>query len=393
MLDHSSVRVELDDAKVSPLRVVIVTNIPTPYRLPVYEILAKAQDILLKVVYCCEREPNRNWDLSSRVYEAEYLKERFFTIGNHFVHVNPDVFGVLRRFKPDVVIGTGFNPTHLLAFIYSRLSRCVYVPMTDGTLGSEQVLSVVHRWIRRRVYRRSGAFIAASDGGFDLYKSYGVGFGNCFKSHLCANNEAFACEPVVKKKFDLIFSGRFAAVKNPLFVFDVAKLVSLRLGRKVSLAFLGSGEFEAQMRLAADELTEYIDSYFLGFAQQADLPGIYGAARVMLFPTLWDPWGIVANESLAAGVPVVVSPVAGAANELVCHQLTGFVVPLEIERWADAVEQLLTDSDLCSRMGEAGKLIVNEYTYENAALGIANAARRAAGRHIVQKNKDQPVLS
>ena len=106
--------------KLSPIRVALVTNIPTPYRKPIYEILVGMPDIDLKVFYCSEREPDREWDLKPTTYEAEFLAERFFTIGGKFVHTNPDVFRALNRFKPDVVIGTGFNPTHLFAFAYAR---------------------------------------------------------------------------------------------------------------------------------------------------------------------------------------------------------------------------------------------------------------------------------
>ncbi|MES2821986.1 MAG: glycosyltransferase [Pseudomonadota bacterium] len=368
--------------KLNSIRVAVVTNIPTPYRLPVFEILAAMPDITLKVIYCSEREPDRDWDLTSTAYEAKYLNERFYTVGDKFVHANPEVFAALRSFKPDVVVGTGFNPTHLFAFLYAKISGCMFVPMTDGTLKSEQVLSPVHRWIRRRIYRQAKAFIAASDGGFDLYDSYGVNPTAIFKSHLCTNNAAFAGESAVQKKYDLIFSGRFGELKNPLFALEVAKLAALQSGRKLSLAFLGAGPLEPEMSKLASQYAEWVETHFLGFAKQAELPAIYKTARLMLFPTLADVWGVVANESLAAGVPVIVSPVAGCVPELVRHGQSGLVVPLEKQLWVAAVLQLLKDSELRQHMGNAGRKIVNEYTYANAAQGIADAVRLAVGRSV-----------
>ncbi len=362
----------------------MVTNIPTPYRRPVYEILAAMPDITLKVIYCSEREPDREWDLKSTAYEAKYLNERFYTRGDKFVHANPEVFGALRSFKPDVVIGTGFNPTHIFAFFYAKMFGCAFVPMTDGTLESERSLSSVHRWVRRRIYRDSKAFIAASDGGFDLYDSYAVKPTAIFKSHLCTNNAAFEVEPEAQKKYDLIFSGRFGELKNPLFVLEVARAAALQVGRKLSLAFLGAGPLESEMRAVANQQTEWVETYFLGFAKQAELPALYKTARVMLFPTLADVWGVVANESLAAGVPVIVSPIAGCVPELVRHQLSGLVVSLEIQLWVNAVARLLSDPLLCQQMGEAGRNIVKNYTYAHAAQGIADAVRLAVG-HAVER--------
>jgi glycosyltransferase involved in cell wall biosynthesis len=368
--------------KLNSLRVAIVTNIPTPYRRPVFEILGAMPDITLKVIYCSAREPDREWDLKATEYDAEYLNDRFVTVGDKFIHSNPEVFGALHRFKPDVVIGTGFNPTHLFAFLYAKMFGCAFVPMTDGTFDSERALSGIHKWVRRRVYRRSKAFIAASDGGFDLYESYNVDPVKIFKSHLCCDNDTFEREPDTQKKYDLIFSGRFSELKNPLFALDVANIAASLLGRSLSLAFLGAGPLEKEMRRMASQLFERVEIHFLGFAKQSELAAIYKKARVMLFPTLADVWGVVANESLAAGVPVIISPVAGCVPELVRHQCSGLVVPLRVELWARAIIGLLNDPPLCQQMGDAGREIVKGYNYHNAAQGIADAARTAGGLQV-----------
>jgi glycosyltransferase involved in cell wall biosynthesis len=378
--------------KSNAIKVALVTNIPTPYRRPVFEILAAMPDICLKVIYCSAREPDREWDLKATDYDAEYLDEHFFTVGDKYVHANPGVFNALRRFKPDVVIGTGFNPTHLFAFLYATLFGCMFVPMTDGTFESERVLSGMHRWLRRRIYRRAKAFIAASDGGFDLYESYGVDLATIFKSHLCTNNAAFENEPETQKKFDLIYSGRFSPFKNPLFTLEVAKATALQLRRKVNLAFLGAGPLENEMRNTANLHAEWVNTDFLGFAKQSELPAIYKMARVMLFPTLADVWGVVANESLAAGVPVIASPLAGCVPELVRDGLSGYVITLEAKAWVDAVVRLLENPLLCQQMGSAGRTLVQSYTYSNAAQGIADAVRVAIGQRVVRRPENNRAL-
>ena len=132
-------------------RIAIVTNIPAPYRLPVYEALAADAQIELKVIFCSGREPDREWDLSATRFEHVYLRERFVSYRGRFIHINPDVWGALRSLRPEVVITTGFNPTHLLAYAYARKYGAKHVAMTDGTFNSEERLSWFHRWVRRRV--------------------------------------------------------------------------------------------------------------------------------------------------------------------------------------------------------------------------------------------------
>jgi glycosyltransferase involved in cell wall biosynthesis len=361
----------------------MVTNIPAPYRLPVYELLAADPQIELKVFFCSGREPDREWDLGKSQFEQEHLRERYISFRGRFIHFNPDVWKALHKFRPEVVITTGFNPTHLLAFAYARWNGVKHIAMTDGTFDSELTLSPMHRWVRRHVFKKTCSFIGASDGSLKLYRSYGINESRLFKSHLCANNEFFLNMPKVEKRYDFIFCGRFVAVKSPLFALDLARQVAIRLGRKISIVFVGSGELEVKMRAAATTMTNEVEAAFPGFARQDELPPLYGAARILLFPTQWDPWGVVANEACAAGLPILVTPAAGSAGELIRNGENGFVLPLEMVRWVDEATNLLTDRELYAKFSQKSLELVAEYTYENAALGILNAVLQATGRKMV----------
>lgn len=359
------------------LRIAIVTNIPAPYRLPVYALLAQEPDLDLHVVYCSRREPNRAWNIGPALFAHTFLKESFVNYRGSYIHINYDVWSVLQSLKPDIVVTTGFNPTHLMAYAWTRLHGARHVAMTDGTLESEATLSPLHRRIRRHVYANSAAFICASDGGLRLYRAYGVKHEAMFKSHLCADNALFFNVPQQASVHDFIFCGRFEAVKNPLFALDVAHAAARRLGRRVSIVFVGSGGLEKEIRAYAKAIEDDVETVFAGFAKQEELSGWYGASRIFLFPTRWDPWGVVANEACAAGVPVLISEQAGSAGELVRDGENGFVMPLDREHWTDAAVRLLTDESLYATMVARCRELVAEYNYVNAAHGIAQAVRAA----------------
>jgi len=292
------------------LRIAIVTNNPPPYRVPVFQRLGRMPGIDFQAIFCARREPNRLWDLPPLEFDHVFLRERFHTVNGRYIHNNPDVIGALHRFAPEMVITDGFNPTHLYAFLYAWGRGLVHVAMTDGTDVSEQGLGLLHKAVRRFVYARSGAFVPASDGGRRHYQSYGVPASRCFISCLCIDNEAFTPKGRQEKQYDFIFSGRFEAVKNPLFAMHVAVETAKRIGRKVSILFVGAGSLEEDMKNAAAMYAQHVDIAFHGFAAQRELPGLYRSARILLFPTLWDPWGVVANEACAAGLPVLVSRIS-----------------------------------------------------------------------------------
>ena len=82
-------------------------------------------------------------------------------------------------------------------------------------------------------------------------------------------------------------------------------------------------------------LREFIEVGFSGFAKQEELPRLYKSAKLFLFPTKADVWGVVANEACAAGLPVMITPYAGAAGELIIDEKNGFIRELDADAWAD----------------------------------------------------------
>lgn len=363
------------------MRIALISNEPPPYRIPVFKLIAQEPGVELLLIFCCRREPNRLWDLPTMEFAHTFLKERIFTRNGRYIHNNPDVINVLRRHAPEVVVTDGFNPTHLYAFAYAALTRCAHVAMTDGTDASERHLSFMHRSIRRIVYSRTQAYVAASDGGYRLFNQYGIAGSDAFKSCLCVDNGIFRAPAIdaalTEKRFDFIFSGRLEEVKNPLFAIDVAVAASKMLGRKLSIVFAGSGSMDTALKAHAAACAQWVDASFHGFAAQVQLPLLYQSARIFLFPTRWDPWGVVANEACAAGLPVIVSPHAGVAGELVRDHQNGFVCTLDVDVWAGKAAALLNDPALYRRFANASSDMVNDYTYRSATDGLVNACRHA----------------
>jgi glycosyltransferase involved in cell wall biosynthesis len=362
------------------IRVALVTNHPPPFRIPVYERIAAAPDVDLHAIFCSRREPNREWEVPPLGFNHVFLKERFTVRGSNFIHNNPDIFAQLRRLAPDAVVTTGFNPTHLYAFGYAAANGISHIPMTDGTDVSEQSLSRLHKAIRRFIYARSQAFIAASRGGLRLYRNYGVAPERCFQSCLCIDNAAFAEAPSPPgHAFDLLYCGRMVAAKNPAFALDVAASLAVRLGRRVRILFVGSGDQEAQIRSMAEQQPSLVEAAFNGHADQHALPRLYRSARLFLFPTLADVWGVVANEACAAGLPILVSPHAGAAGELIVDGENGFVCRLSVDQWSEHAALLLTNEALYQRFAARSRELVKRYTFDYAATGLVDACRYAVG--------------
>ena len=165
--------------------------------------------------------------------------------------------------------------------------------------------------------------------------------------------------------------------KDPLFALAVARETAVRLQRRMRLLFVGSGSLDQTVRGKAQSETRWVDVRFQGFASQQSLPGLYQSARIFLFPSHADVWGIVANEACASGLPVIVSPHAGVAGELVIEGQNGYVRELDVRAWADRAQTLLTDSRLWQRFSQNSQIHVRRYNFDSAAAGIVDACRFA----------------
>lgn len=370
-----------DRAPGAPLRLVIVTNMPAPYRVPVFDRVAATPGIDLHVLYATRAEADRQWDPPPLQHAHTVLPGWTLPLGGRFIHLNPGTGRALRRLLPRVLVTTGYNPTHLLAWRHARRHGLPHVAMTDGTLASEAVLGPLHRAVRRHVLPRSAAAVVASDGGAQLMARYGVPADRVHRSVLCAHAGLDWHAPgPAPRDIDLLFAGRLVAVKSPGFALDVAAGVAQRLGRRVRLAVLGSGPLADEVQGLAARYRETVDTLLAGHVAQGDLPGWYRRARVFLFPSRWDPWGVVANEACESGVPVLVSPHAGVAGELVRDGEAGRVLPLDLPVWVEAAAGLLQDDALHARMATAARRAVQPYNADAAAAGIVRAALQAAGR-------------
>ena len=358
-------------------RVVFIGNNPAPYRVPVFNFLAEQSDFDFLALFSTPKEPIRDWNLPELNFAHAYMKECYFLFRGEHVHVNVDVLLHLVKVRPDLLIISGFNFTCILGFLYSLFFGCKLGLMIDGTPFSEARLTWIHRLIRKMVCWRISVWCGPSDQTLALFRAMGANPGDCFKSVLCVRNEAFSSgqktDPTVGL-FDLMFCGRFSEGKNPCFAIEVAERLSSLLGREVSLLMLGSGPLVERTQGRAKK-AQTLSVKFPGFARQEDLPAWYRQCRIFLFPTSIDPWGVVANEACASGMPVFVTPYAGVAGELIIDHVTGRILPLDSAAWAQAIALLLTQPQDYERMSWNCRDMVKAYSFEQAAAGMISAIR------------------
>ena len=361
---------------VTKIKVALLTNVPAPYRVPVWRRLAQMPDIDLELIFCAKPHIDKQTDLSDYGFKMHFLTANYVIMQRRFMHIDTQIWSLLNQVQPDVLITTGYIPTFLFGFFWALKHKVAHIVMTDGTKNSEAVLTTIHRLVRRFVFKHSQAFIGACEGSRALYRDYDIPDEKIYLSYLCADNENFLTTRASKNS-DFIFCGRFIAHKQPLFALQVAKEVAIRLGRKTSISFVGQGDLETELQSYAEQIKQWVDCYFPGYATQSELPQRYAEAKIHLFPSEWDPWGVVANEACASGLPTIVSPFPGVVGELLIDGYNAYVCDLNLELWTEAAVKLLNEDALYQTFSTNSRLSVEKYNYDNSALGLFNAIKHA----------------
>ena len=183
-----------------------------------------------------------------------------------------------------------------------------------------------------------------------------------------------------------LFVGRFAEVKNlPRLLEAYAKYRTAAGQPSWGLVLVGSGPQERMLREQAQQLCGVT---FVSFQQGEAVSAYYALASCLVLPSISEPWGLVVNEAMAAGLPVLVSQRAGCVPELVYPGVNGYVCdPLDTEdmaRYMGAMSSQAVDVD---KMGEASRRIVSSYTPEIWAQTLVDCIDQTL--HSKQRNMEK----
>ena len=173
----------------------------------------------------------------------------------------------------------------------------------------------------------------------------------------------------------ILFASKFQARKHADHLIEAYRRL---LGRsravpKPYLLLVGDGDERPRLEAQAAALG-LEDVRFAGFRNQTELPAFFALADVFVLPARHEPWGLVVNEVMATGCPVVLSSDVGAAADLVTDGIEGFVYPTgDIEALTVALERVLVDPETAQVMGRAAARRMAGWNLEANVQGMRAA--------------------
>lgn len=356
------------------MKVLFLTNIPSPYRVDFFNELGKQCE--LSVTFEGKKATDRNdlWmpnDVRCN-FRAIFLngirtkEDQFFC---------PSIINVLQERYDHIIVGGYSTPTSMLAIEYMRFKHIKFWIEADGGLIGKD--SSIKYAIKRHFISSANGWLSSGNATKDYLVHYGARpvsvqwypFTSVRKDEILTEPMDFQQKKLMREKLGMqvnqkiiLSVGQFIFRKG----FDVLLKAIPQCSKEYIFYIVGEEPTEEYLQLKKHLGLENV--FFAGFKKKEKLRQYYQAADLFVLPTREDIWGLVVNEAMANGLPVITTDKCIAGIELVKNGENGYIVPVDnVEMLSVKINEILSNSILCENMAWSSLKIIKNYTIEAMA--------------------------
>lgn len=374
-------------------RLVLLTEIISPYRIPLFNALARQEGVDLHVIFLAETDPDlRKWKVYKDEIKFSYqvLPSWRKRVGRYKWLLNRGVGSALKAVIPDVVLCGGYNyVASWQALLWSRMHHVPFLLWSESNLQDLRSGRALVEFLKTEFMSRCSGFVVPGRSAREYLRSRKIKDESIFVAPNAVDNELFAAAAAETRQqasarraeFGLperyfLFVGRLVREKGVFELLSAYAKLDQRIRDQVGLVFAGVGAARAELEANASSISPGMVR-FAGFAQREQLSSYYALAEMLILPTYTDPWGLVVNEAMACGLPLIVSQVAGCAADLVKENWNGLLIPPRDEAsLAAAMTKLMSQPELRMSMSANGSRHIANYSPESWTHGIVQAIER-----------------
>ncbi len=379
-------------------RLVIITEIISPYRIPLFNALARRPEVDLHVIFLAETDPGlRQWQVYKDEIKFSYQVLRSWRrrMGRYHVLFNAGISRALRSARPDVIVCGGYNYiASWQALVWARIHNVPFCLWSESNLQERRRGRVLVEIVKTEFLRQCSGFAVPGRRAREYLLAHKMKEDVIFTAVNAVDNDLFASGTAsaravaAKARTELslpsryfLFVGRLVREKGVFELLAAYAKLDRTVREQIGLVFVGDGASRGELEQQASSITPGTIR-FVGFAQREQLPIYYALSELLILPTYSDTWGLVVNEAMACGLPVVLSQAAGCADDLVTEGWNGHLVPAEdVDALAAAMNRLASQPSLCAEMGIRSLKRIAEYSPVNWSKGIVKMVNAVGDGH------------
>lgn len=366
------------------MKIAFITNLRAPYRTLQLNEFNTIKDVQLTAFYTDRPNENRTWEIEQNNFKEIDLKG--IKLSKQYGYINEKLIDIVRNYDL-IILGCYEQPTYIILSILCKIFRKKYILSFDGICTDRINLKekFFKKFLKNLVI--NNAYFILGNGevskiyfsqkfNYPAHKIYNqfltvdsVKINELYKSRLEFRREYREKLNISLDEKVLLFSGRLIEIKNIKKVIEALKKIN-----QVNITFvlLGGGELEAELiELAKLYQVKLVITGFIN--QQDELFKHYFIGDALILPSIYDVWGLVVNEAMFSGLPVIVSNICGCSLDLVKESENGYTVnPLDENDIADKIKKVLYEK---KNYGLESRKIIKDWTFTNSAKNLEKIIR------------------
>jgi glycosyltransferase involved in cell wall biosynthesis len=355
------------------INVLFLTNIPSPYRVDFFNELGKL--CKLTVLYELKKAKNRDkkWSNNEKI-EFNEVFLRGIRIGND----SALCFSVLKWLKNstfDIIIIGGYStPTGMLSVEYLRMKHIPFIISSDGGIAKKE--SGFRRKVKKHFISSASNWLSPGKTTTNYLIEYGARkekifeypFASLWQNEIrklrigSSEKSSLKIKLEMREQKTILSIGRFIPQKG----FDLLIKASKLIDENIGVYIVGGAPTKEYCDIVHNLGLKNV--HFRNFMHKDLLKEYYLAADLFVLPTRDDIWGLVINEAMSYGLPVITTDRCVAGLELVENNDNGFIVHVnDVQEIAMKIEEILQNEETCTSMSNRSINKIQRYSIENMA--------------------------
>ena len=347
-------------------KILFITNVQVPYRMEFFRGIAKRND--LTVFFEAQTGKFQyNYDTDSSGFQSYFLKSK------EEKKEWKTLFSLLNSRFDYIIVGGIASKLSMLAILYMKIKRIPYMISVDGAILRKD--TIWKKILKTYLISSASGYLSSAQNADRYFMKYGADENNIYRYPFTSlSKDDILQRPLTdseqqKLKRKLGFSedeililsvGRFIYRKG----FDILLKAFSGLEDKSTLVIIGGKPTDEYNMIMMEEHLKNVK--FLDFLTKEELVDYYCAADIFVLPTREEVWGLVINEAMAYGCPVITTDNCVAGMELVKCDVNGFLIPVDdFKELHCRLCELIQDKEKRKCMSENSLNIIKKYTIEN----------------------------
>lgn len=360
-------------------KLLMLSNIPSPYMVDYLNELGKLCDVTAIFEKDSSAIRDKSWKINNfKNFKCVILNGIHIKDEDDDKAISLDIISYLKKDKYDyIVVGNPCTPTGIIALFYMKSKNIPYCIQSEG--GFPKDGRGLKEKIKKLIFSNAHMYLSTGDIGDDYFIKYGANKDKIYRFPFSSLHDKDVLNDLInkdekeniKKKLDIPYKkvilsvGQFIERKG----FEALIKSFKGINEECGLYIIGGKPNEKYLNICKENNLNNV--HFIDFINREMMSLYYKASDVFVLNTLYDTWGLVINEAMSYGLPIITTDKCYAGLTLIKEGINGYLVkPNDINSLNLLINKLIDDVDLRNKMGLINLKVAKDYTIENMAKVI-----------------------